>query len=409
MNDRVIKISALILSLFLICYVAVQAAAQRNQDYETQTVYEQTVTQSISVEGVFVREETVIPIDAGGVVTPLYSVGTKVAVNTKLGDVYNDQTAVRAQYQAQVLEASISALQRAQSAVSSTDVVRPDTLNGQAAEYVSQLAAARDSQNLSGLSEIKSGLMETMARRAIVVNGVENYDARISELQSELQNVQSLVSSQIHSFASTASGYFVDHVDGLEGEITGEYLDSLSASQLRDWLAGYQGYQADQSAVKIVTSHRWTFATTVTEEQMQTLSNISKVTLRFPGEEDIACSIADAQRDEASGLYKLYLEGDHVDEYLLSSRVQTAEIVVEEYSGLKIPKEAVRFVDDEMGVYVQTGSKIYFRYIDMIYETTDFILSAPYYQGGTDGSGYVKMYDTIVVKGKDLYDGKLVQ
>ena len=66
-------------------------------------------------------------------------------------------------------------------------------------------------------------------------------------------------------------------------------------------------------------------------------------------------------------------------------------------------------MDDEMGVYVQTGSKIYFRYIDMIYETTDFILSAPYYQGGTDGSGYVKMYDTIVVKGKDLYDGKLVQ
>ena len=160
MNDRVIRISALILSVFLIVYVGVQVVGKRSQEYTVQTVYDQTVTQSISVEGVFVRDETVIPIDTGGVVTPLYSVGTKVAVNTKLGDVYNDQTAVRAQYQAQNLEASISALQKAQSTTSNTDVVKPETLNGQTADYVAQLIAARDSQNFSNqaLNILKLGL-----------------------------------------------------------------------------------------------------------------------------------------------------------------------------------------------------------------------------------------------------------
>ena len=409
MNDRVIRISALLLSAFLIIYVGVQIAGRREQQYTVQTVYDQTVTQSISVEGVFVRDETVIPIEAGGVVTPFYSVGTKVAVNTHLGDVYSDQSAVRAQYQAQNLEASISALQKAQSTTSSTDVVKPDTLNGQAADYVSQLLAARDKQDLSGLASIKSGLMETLAKRAIVVDGVENYDGRIAQLQSDLQNVQGLVSTQIHSFTSTASGYFVDHVDGLEGTMTKEYLDSMSASDLQNWLAGYTGYQADQSAVKIVGTHRWTFATVVTEEQMQALSNQSRVTLRFPGAGDVICSIADSVRQEETGLYKLYLEGDSVNEYLLGSRVQTAEIVIDEYRGIKIPKEAIRFVDDQMGVYIQAGNKLYFRYIDQIYETTDYILSYPYYQGGADGKEYVKMYDTIVVKGKDLYDGKLIE
>lgn len=409
MNDRVIRISVIILSVFLIVYVGVQIAGNRAQEYTVQTVYDQTVTQSISVEGVFVRDETVIPIDTGGVVTPLYSVGTKVAVNTKLGDVYNDQTAVRAQYQAQNLDASISALQKAQTTTSNTDVVKPETLNGQTASYVSQVIAARDNQDFSSLADIKSGLLETMAKRAIVVDGVENYNDRITELQSQLQDVQSLVSSQIHSFSSTASGYFVDHVDGLEETMTQEYLDSMEASDLQNWLAGYTGYQADQSAVKIVTSHRWVFAAVVTEEQMQALSNISKVTLRFPGSEDVVCTISQSKREEETGLYKIYLEGDSVSQYLLSSRVQTAEIVIEEYRGIKIPKEAVRFVDDQMGVYIQNGNKIYFRYIDQIYETTDYILSYPYYQGSTDADQYVKMYDTIVVKGKDLYDGKLVQ
>ena len=52
---------------------------------------------------------------------------------------------------------------------------------------------------------------------------------------------------------------------------------------------------------------------------------------------------------------------------------------------------------------------MYFRKVDVIYETTDYVLSRTYYKGDPDGAEFVKLYDTIIVKGKDLYDQKLLR
>lgn len=412
MNNRyIVSIAAIVLSVFSIIYVGVQAAGFMQSGYTTETVYQMTVSQTVSIQGVFVREEVAIPIDsAGKVVSPYYSVGSKVAVNTELGSIYNDMSAVRAQYRAQNIETTVSALESAQESSGSTDVVRPETLNGQIAEYASQLISMRDNQDFSSLSSVRGSLTEAMAKRAIVVDGVTDYSARITALKESLSELESLASSQTQSFTSTAAGYFVDHVDGYEDVMTKEYLDSLSASQLAEWLAGYPGYNGSQSAVKIVTNHRWIFAAAVDEDQMRLLSNIDSVTLSFPGLQDgVKAAIVSSERESETGLYKVEFEGDLVNEALLSSRVLTAEIRIRDYTGIRIPKEAIRFVDGQKGVYVQNGSKIRFRYIDQIYETTDYVLSRSYYEDGLEGEEYVKLYDTIVVGGKGLYDEKLVQ
>ena len=411
MNNRVIRISAFILSAFLIFYVGIQIAGMTKNGYETQVVYAQSVSHSISIQGVFVREETTIPIEAaGGVVVPNYSVGTKVAINTELGSIYSDESALRAQYRAQNIRTTISALEKAQESVTGNDVIKPETLNGQIVTAAAQLIAARDEMDLADLTAVRTSLTEAMAKRAIVMDGVTDYASRITALKEDLAALEQTTSSQIHTFSSTASGYFVDHIDGLEQTMTQEYLDSMDAADLQEWLAGYTGYQADQNAVKIVTSHRWIFAAVLNEEQMQTLSNTGTVTLRFPGmKDDVKAQIADSERDTETGLYKVELEGDLVSETLLSSRVMTAEIFIREYTGIKVPKEAIRFQDEQMGVYVQTGNKIYFRLLDPIYETTDYVLSRIFESTEEDSGSYVGMYDTIVVKGKGLYDDMLVQ
>ena len=410
MNNRIIKASIVLFCVALLVYVGVQIRGLGRNSYTSQTVYEQSVVQSISLEGVFTREETVIPIDATGVVIPAYSVGTKVAVGTVLGSVYLDSGAVLAQYRIQNIQGTIRALEKAQELLDSVDVVKPDTLNGQADSYVSRLISIRDGEELEGLSGLREGLTEVLAKRAIVVDKAGGYEGRISDLRAALAELQSQTNEEIHSFSSTVSGFFVDHIDGMEGVMTPEYEESLSAPELQRWIRDYPGYQADQSAVKIASSHYWIFSGVVTEEQAQSLSEGGKVTLRFSGQRnEVAGKLLESQRDPESGLYKIRIRGDSVSEYLLGSRVQTAEIVVRTYQGLKIPKEAIRFQDGQMGVYVQNGNMIYFRRIEQIFETTDYVLSRTYSQGEEGSAGYVRLYDTIIVKGKDLYDQKLVQ
>lgn len=410
MNLRVVRIASGILSVFLLIYVGFQIFSGSRSNYTTQAVYVQSVTQTVSVDGIFFRDETVIPVEASGVVSSYYPVGTKVAVRTALGCVYQSDAALRNQYRLNDLQNAKNALQKAESSASASDVVKPEVLNGQASDCVSRIISSRDKEDLSGLSDLKAELLEVMARRALVLSETTDYSARTDALSQQIDSLQSQAEGGMQEFSSTASGYYVDHVDGWEGTLNADHREAMTVADVEKFTADYEGDETDQSSVKIVTNHDWQFVFTLSEQELQSTSGSRTMTLQFPGLSDpVKMKVLSTDRDAESGRYKVTLQGDTVSAYLLNARVQTAEILVTTYNGLKIPKEALRFPDNQMGVYVLLGDKMYFRKVDVIYETTDYVLSRTYYKGDSDGAEFVKLYDTIIVKGKDLYDQKLLR
>ena len=54
------------------------------------------------------------------------------------------------------------------------------------------------------------------------------------------------------------------------------------------------------------------------------------------------------------------LSCDRLDEALVESRVQSAELIFDEYQGLKVPRSAIRFQGDQKGVYVILGKDVTF-------------------------------------------------
>ena len=94
--------------------------------------------------------------------------------------------------------------------------------------------------------------------------------------------------------------------------------------------------------------------------------------------------------------------GENINEELLSIRVCSATIVVASYTGLKIPKEALRFEEGVRGVYVVVMDKMYFRKIEEIYEAEDYFIA----KINEDDADSLRLYDTIIVQGKNLYDQK---
>ena len=62
------------------------------------------------------------------------------------------------------------------------------------------------------------------------------------------------------------------------------------------------------------------------------------------------------------------LSCDRLDEALVESRVQSAELIFDEYQGLKVPRSAIRFQGDQKGVYVILGKDVTFKKINVIYE-----------------------------------------
>ena len=82
------------LSAFVIIYVICQMFRFGGSDYTIQTVYEQTVNDTIPVEGIVFRDEVVIPVGGNGIISCNYAVGEKVSTRTQLGSVYQNQAAI---------------------------------------------------------------------------------------------------------------------------------------------------------------------------------------------------------------------------------------------------------------------------------------------------------------------------
>ena len=405
-SDKVIKISTVVLSAFVIIYVICQMFRFGGSDYATQTVYEQTVNDTIPVEGIIFRDEAVIPVGGNGIISCNYAVGEKVSTKTQLGSVYQNQAAIDEQRELKNVEQTLETLQKIQQNGDVSEIIKPEVLNSSISEYGERLITARDTENFSKLSDIRTGLTETYAKRNLLMDSGTDYTETIQNLTNQRDSLKAGLGGMSQAFYSTAAGYFVDHVDGQEEVLTEDYMESLTAGQISDFVKSYQGYQADSTAVKIVKDHNWYYAVTVSEEHAKSLKAGSKATLQFPTQkESVPATVQSVDFDETSGLYKVVFLGDTINDFLLSTRVQSAEVLVSSYQGLKVPKEAIRFKDDEMGVYIKTMNKVYFRKLDKLYETDDFVISRTYYDSR---DGYLELYDDVIVKGKDLYDQKPV-
>jgi len=84
-------------------------------------------------------------------------------------------------------------------------------------------------------------------------------------------------------------------------------------------------------------------------------------------------------------------------------RTANMTIVLETYSGLQVNSKAVRFVDGKKGVYVLSGSVITFVPIEVIYSTDNYCICEVQPTGLR-----LRLYDEVILKGKNLYDGKVI-
>ena len=90
-------------------------------------------------------------------------------------------------------------------------------------------------------------------------------------------------------------------------------------------------------------------------------------------------------------------------------RSQIVTIRTGETNGFRIPTTALRVLDGIKGVYTLDGSTVKFKRIHIIQNDTDgyYVASCDDVENapGSNKYGYLKLYDSIIVSGKDLKHG----
>ena len=135
--------------------------------------------------------------------------------------------------------------------------------------------------------------------------------------------------------------------------------------------------------------------------------------LRFDDGPDKYPAVIKSIRDEGNPAKSIFIIQCSAFNYdLVQHRVEDAEIIKGESSGLKVPRDAIRFADvtdtvtDEngeeksvtvrsKGVYVLKGEQADFKKIDVCFEGSDYVLSAVH----ENDPEYLALYDNILIEG----------
>ena len=84
---------------------------------------------------------------------------------------------------------------------------------------------------------------------------------------------------------------------------------------------------------------------------------------------------------------------DEMDGNIASIRMDNVELLFGEYTGIRVPRSAIRFVDGKRGVYIMEGENIVYKELDVIYEGDEYILTAV-----TDEEAFVNLYDRVILE-----------
>jgi hypothetical protein len=93
---------------------------------------------------------------------------------------------------------------------------------------------------------------------------------------------------------------------------------------------------------------------------------------------------------------------------LANLRIETVQLRLAEYSGVRIRSQALRADDNgNTGVYVLLGNIVVFRKTECLYTDGDYMV-VTYNTNKENEYATLEVYDSVIYEGKNLYDGRLL-
>ncbi len=406
-KQTVTRLLTVLAVLVLISYVGYQAYRSVFSGVKTELASQYSVYESVEAEGFILRNETVIPSESSGHVYYTVQNGARLAKDGVLASVYSSEKDGQLADRIQAIDARLKVLRNLQTNDSSAHVTLDiiDTqLNGTLDAFIADVGDGIFAMT----TDVKTELLSLISKKQLVAGKPVDFSAEIAKLEQERREAASQYRAALSVIKAPVAGYFVDTADGYESILSSVNPLTLTTSSLAELMETTP--QPPSACVgKIVGGYEWFFACEVPESYYNMLSVGTTLSLKmdFVSDDEVPVTVAACNKD-ASGKLAVVLRCAYMSEELSDIRKETAQLLLVRHTGLKVPKRAiVTMVDgDEIqaGVYVRSGNIAKFRKIKQLYsEPADYVICEM-----TEESGYLHLYDDIIVSGKGLYDGKSI-
>ncbi len=407
------RILMLLVCLGVAAYFGYQSLRYMKDPFTTAAAYGCTVDETVSASGYVVRSERVLEDNDSGLLRLARAEGERVSVGGTVAAVYADQASLDRQSEIDALEARIEQLEYVQSASLSYEASAK--LDNQIAQDLLAVRTALTAGRLDTVERRGSELRALVMKRDYTYSG-GSLDEQLESLRQELKDLRRQSAGSTRRISAPVSGLYSAVVDGYETVLTPESILEMSPSQL----SAVQPDSAVSSHVgKLILGDNWYYAAALRASEIREIQEAGSVSLRFSKDvaRDLDVSVQSVGWEE-DGRSVVVFQGKYDLSQLTLLRQQSAEIILNTMTGIRVPQEALRVVPRTVtgpegsktevqttGVYCVVGVKAVFKPADVLYSGEGFVLVQP---ASSDKKRVLRSGDEVIVTARDLYDGKVV-
>lgn len=376
-----------------------------SSDFTTETVIYSTYSDYVGISGMALKNETVIFSDSGNVNDLIYSVengdrvpaGSVVATYNTAGvgsDGLSDIISINAK------------IEQLSSSIDNALMFDRDGLDLQIKSSVISILSARDDRSFSSLTEKAEDLQILFDKKDIAVNGDKYYTDALNSYVAQKEELLSSKNADEKSVKSENSGYFCVSCDGYEYISPNDYLD-ITVNLYEELLAKEPETVSENAVGKVQNTASWYFVTSLDTAEASDLYVGGKVYMEidFPssGKKSVTFYVQDIS-NSVNGKTAVVFRCDTATGDTVSLRKTDAKLMKQSYDGFRISNDALRIVDGEYGVYVLSAQRVIFKPVEILYSSDDFLIV----KASASGSKALSSKDEVIVGGKNLYNGKIV-
>ncbi len=391
---------------FVILLIAVfavhQAVSSFYKPVKTEAAVYSDISDGLNITGIIIRNEALVASSGGGVMHFVIGDGSRVAKDGVIANIYDSESASITLERIDSVNSKIDDIEEMLS-YNDLEAADLDMINSKVSKNLNNLIVSGANGNYDSFSEKSDELLSSYNRRQAAMGETADFSAQLEGLKREKEQLSASLPAAKGTLKAERSGYFVSKADGYENvltcdnpySITPEYLNSIKAQSVDENVVG-----------KIVSDYEWYIAAEVSINESLNYKEGDSLTIytsvkSYP---KLPVTVSKINISESESSAVVLFACNDMNSELASMRTGPMTVVKKEYSGLKVPRSALRVVDSKRGVYVLTGMQVKFVEVNVLFTDGEYMIC----EKQTSDDTVLRLYDEVIVKGKNLYDGKII-
>ena len=354
-----------------------------------------SMEKSESFEAIIIRDETVVESKDEGIVESMVSEYEMVKKNKRIASIYESKVDDGAKARLEDINLRIDEITKAKQQLGQSSA---GGFRGEGAidVKVAELTKAMDKGDMEKVADIRRELNLLNDKKNAISENKDNIDEIMERLMEEKEKYEKSLGNSKEDIYAPMAGLYTTDVDGFETilnpegirEMTPYDFDSVNKMRKSD-----KQKRKENAVCKIIRNTSWNVVFTASQKELGKLKEGSNVYLRAANYDQEVPGYISYISTPVNGNYTVAVTSSETCSWALTERFLEIDLIRSKYSGLKVPIDALRVVDNSTGVYTVVDGIVHFKKVNVLCKDSRYAIVE---EDNTQRGGLL-LYDEVIV------------